>query len=819
MSIPKPPFHTASEELLYNIYLKIQNVDYLRESDISTLAKLNAILTDADVATVEQFSLAINALKGAVPEAGNTLEKLYTLVNELSFLKTADVDTLAKLNAILSDADLMDGTEILEAIQSLKGEAPDNANTLEKLHGLLSPLLAAWIAGGNVYGEEKPFGTRDNFALPFITANTERGRFDVDGNFLIGHAELGMGKLHIRANEPSVDGYATFIDSPSRDILFAVHNSGRIDVNKAGSNLLINGGWPQLSGQGNVILTPSVIGGNMIDVGSYSVVLGYNAASSPGSDPVRGVERSIAIGTEAGASDHLGADYTDSVYIGFSAGAKIRLGGGYRNTMIGGHAGGTGFQTGSDNTLIGYDAQNGSGNSFNTLVGSGTRAYNGSGELMLEGTGQHYMTAIGAGAVVRTPNTVVLGRPIDYVVIGADRTNQSFPGSNDAGFEGFKLQVRAPYGNALGISGGTQLRDGSVYISLGQLGDGTVQNFFRVHSTVWGYGGFEFLQSNRNQYASIELTDTQVGGSKPEMLRLSPGANANTGILVRPDDLYNTTFGYNYILKGTNPALHGRTITAFNADLTFPIDDSTPNFNRTYLYAAKASVTNHYLSGFYADVRGTDPTADAFAFHSVGSRSRLDGAGMATQYPVLTVTTDGSAQAGATNLLQNGSYVLSAALFLTPLGSERTGLIISPGHAQANGLFISPQQALNSRNYDGHLFWLQYSTTGGALAGSTSKPMALIRKHNVDLNGFDHSGAFLRMEENIGSSGPFIEAFRFDVPSNSLKVKFSVDRDGVVSIGQVAADPAAVAGVGRLYFIGEELKFVSPAGLVRTVKF
>jgi hypothetical protein len=55
MSIPKPPFHTASEELLYNIYLKIQNVDYLRESDISTLAKLNAILTDADLMKTEDI--------------------------------------------------------------------------------------------------------------------------------------------------------------------------------------------------------------------------------------------------------------------------------------------------------------------------------------------------------------------------------------------------------------------------------------------------------------------------------------------------------------------------------------------------------------------------------------------------------------------------------------------------------------------------------------------------------------------------------------------------------------------------------------------
>lgn len=64
-------------------------------------------------------------------------------------------------------------------------------------------------------------------------------------------------------------------------------------------------------------------------------------------------------------------------------------------------------------------------------------------------------------------------------------------------------------------------------------------------------------------------------------------------------------------------------------------------------------------------------------------------------------------------LLNGGKRIISAALYVVPLGSERTGMIISPGQTQANGLFISPQQSLGTYNYDGYLMWLQYSTNRG----------------------------------------------------------------------------------------------------------
>ncbi len=821
MSIPKPPFHTASEELLYNIYLKIQNVDYLRESDISTLAKLNAILTDADLMKTEDILSAINAVRGNVPEAGNTLEKLFNIIQGLTYLKADDIDTLAELNAILSDADLIKTEDLQNAIASLKGNAPVVADTLEKIYNLLQPILSAWVQDGNNVGATKSIGTKDNFPLPFITNGIERGRFDVSGNLLIGHSGAVGGRLHIRAASTLEAGFSVFIDDPTLNLIFGVTNNGKLFVNKDRPNLLVNGGWQGMTGLKNVILTSGSVGARLVDTGSDNTIIGYNASYSTGGNPARGLTRNVVVGSEAGSSDNNGTSFSDCVYIGYRAGNMIGFNTGHRNTMIGASAGATAGQSGTDHTLVGYDAQNARSNSFNTLLGSGTRAYNSLGDIVSNGGGQSYMTAIGAGVAVRTPNTLVLGRVLsDQIVIGAESSNFQLPGvSANQGFSGFKFQVIRPSSNALGVSGHSNFRDGNISISLGEDGNGTVKNFFRINSYLSGYGGYELVLSANNTNATLEITDYQFGGTKTEMLRLSPAGYANTAILVRPNDTYHTGYGFKYLLQGVNTGLQSRNISGFHGQMALSVDDSFANYNRAQIYTALASVTNHFVDGFFADVRATNANAQAFAFRSTGSRIFFDGTGMTFTTPVTSINTDGSAHAGANALLLNGSYIISAALYIVPLGSERTGMIISPGQTQANGLFISPQQSLGTYNYDGYLMWLQYSTTGNNMMGGTTKPMLLIRKHNAILNGFDHTGAFLRMEENIGSTGAFVEAFKYDTVSNSLKLKFSVNKDGVVSLGQVTIDPASIAGVGRLYFVGEDLKFVTPSGVVRTVKF
>lgn len=65
------------------------------------------------------------------------------------------------------------------------------------------------------------------------------------------------------------------------------------------------------------------------------------------------------------------------------------------------------------------------------------------------------MTAIGAGAIVRTANTIVLGRVLnDQIVVGAESCNYQLPGvTANLGFNGYKFQIVKPGSVALGVSG------------------------------------------------------------------------------------------------------------------------------------------------------------------------------------------------------------------------------------------------------------------------------------------------------------------------------------------------------------------------------
>jgi hypothetical protein len=122
MDVPNPPFRTVSEELLYNIYLKLQgggNMPGMTRDDINTLAKLNAILQDADLMSAEQIAGSMAALKGDVPEVANSLEKLYNIIQGITALKREDIDTIEELNAILTNADLVRIDDLAEALRAL----------------------------------------------------------------------------------------------------------------------------------------------------------------------------------------------------------------------------------------------------------------------------------------------------------------------------------------------------------------------------------------------------------------------------------------------------------------------------------------------------------------------------------------------------------------------------------------------------------------------------------------------------------------------------------------------------------------------------
>lgn len=137
---------------------------------------------------------------------------------------------------------------------------------------------------------------------------------------------------------------------------------------------------------------------------------------STGSRTTTGIGNSF-VGASAGFNNTTGFQNT---FFGFSTGLNMTTGNG--NTFLGSFAGASNNSTGNQNTFVG--SETGGGNitgSANTLVGY--RANVGANNLS-------NATAVGAGAIVGTSNTVVLGRSADTVQIpgvlnaaGGFRTN------------------------------------------------------------------------------------------------------------------------------------------------------------------------------------------------------------------------------------------------------------------------------------------------------------------------------------------------------------------------------------------------------------
>jgi len=172
MITPKPPFRSTTEELLYSILQKLPDVTYLTSNDINSIAKLNALILDGGLLTDESIASAIDTIRGKVPEEGNTLGKLYSIIQGLGNLKKEDIDTLAELNEILTDADLVNTAELSVAISAILGGVSENGNTLEKLYNLLAgkkdkyidTYLNTYFVSPNVAGGS---GVKGDYMMPF----------------------------------------------------------------------------------------------------------------------------------------------------------------------------------------------------------------------------------------------------------------------------------------------------------------------------------------------------------------------------------------------------------------------------------------------------------------------------------------------------------------------------------------------------------------------------------------------------------------------------------------------------------------------------
>ncbi len=144
----------------------------LTKDDINTIAKLNAIIEDGDIPSDAIITEAINSIKGNVPEGGDTLAKLYSIIQGLGNLKKEDIDTLAELNEILTDADLVNTSELSLAISALVGGVPEAGSTLAKLYNLLGgkkdkyadTYLNTYFVSPNVAGGS---GIKGDYMMPF----------------------------------------------------------------------------------------------------------------------------------------------------------------------------------------------------------------------------------------------------------------------------------------------------------------------------------------------------------------------------------------------------------------------------------------------------------------------------------------------------------------------------------------------------------------------------------------------------------------------------------------------------------------------------
>ena len=101
------------------------------------------------------------------------------------------------------------------------------------------------------------------------------------------------------------------------------------------------------------------------------------------------------VGSAAGIDNTIG---NENSFFGRAAGANNTTGGG--NTFLGRSAG-TGNQVGNRNTFVGFESGTSNSGSNNTLLGADTE---------LGAANLTFATAIGAGAIVSTSNTVQLGR-------------------------------------------------------------------------------------------------------------------------------------------------------------------------------------------------------------------------------------------------------------------------------------------------------------------------------------------------------------------------------------------------------------------------
>ncbi|MEQ1605881.1 MAG: tail fiber domain-containing protein [Pyrinomonadaceae bacterium] len=273
---------------------------------------------------------------------------------------------------------------------------------------------------------------------------------------------------------------------------------------QGGSNYNISG-----TGSANILnaVTQFNIGGGRIlsNPGNSNLFAGIDAGLFNTSGP-----RNSFFGNGAGRANGAGSDNSffgsgasllnssGSENATFGASAGLLSTSGSRNTFIG-YGTGSGNSTGSDNTFVGRFSGQANGNGFNNSI-FGANADLGS-------AGLSFATAIGAGTIVTSSNTVAIGRNLDTVQIPG---NLNVAGSLTANINGASITNL----NASNISTGTlnNARLGIVPVTNGGTGSAT-QNFVDL-TTAQTVAGDKTFSNTLTGNTVNAVTQYNIGGQR-----------------------------------------------------------------------------------------------------------------------------------------------------------------------------------------------------------------------------------------------------------------------------------------------------------------
>ena len=362
--------------------------------------------------------------------------------------------------------------------------------------------------------------------------------------------------------------------------------------------------------QGAGQLAASVAGsvGMLIDNANYNTSLGYQSMNS-----VSGGTSNTAIGYKAALSL---SGSSNNTAIGYQALKSISGGGSNDNTAVGYNAIST--SSGTRNTALG--ANTGptlASGSDNTLIGNSTDTGNGS---------VSYGTALGAGAIVGSSNTIVLGRTSDSVAIG-----QTTAGS-------YKLTVN---GTAGGTSGYVNASDVRFKTNITPVVN-ALTTIKRLQGVHYEFNRAAFPQKDFESGRQLGFIAQQIEQFVPEVVRTDTfgfkGVQYAQLVPLLAEGIKEQQLVLQHLLKKDPTTLLVDIKTFQGNDAVFANIKAT-NIKTTQLDAEKANIAQLEAKYIRADVV---KSGEVEVFVSIGSFQPIFNPQQDAQYIVNATADDGS---------------------------------------------------------------------------------------------------------------------------------------------------------------------------------